>query len=184
MLCLLFESGGDVNVVLTRRARHLRDHAGEISFPGGRLGVTEAPLAAALREAEEEVGVPAGAVTVLGELTPLTTRRSPALVRCFVGSFAGPDTMAGGLVPNDEVERAFWVPLSVLAGPDVYHEELWPHPGPGGEGGGPRYHSVPFFQLEDDVVWGATGRLLVELLSALFALPVPGAAGAGTLEES
>jgi len=182
VLCLLFESAGDANVVLTRRARHLRDHAGEVSFPGGRLGPGEEPLSAALREAEEEVGVPATSVSVLGELTPLTTRRSPALVRCFVGRFAGPSALAGGLSPNDEVEKAFWVPLSVLAGPDVYHEELWPVPG-ASKDGGPAFQAVPFFELEDDVVWGATGRLLVELLSAVFTLPVLPSARQGTLGE-
>ena len=182
VLCLLFESAGETNVVLTRRARHLRDHAGEVSFPGGRLVPGEDPLLAALREAEEEVGVPAAAVSVLSELTPLTTRRSPALVRCFVGRFDGPSALAGGFSPNDEVEKAFWVPLSLLAGPDVYHEELWPVP-EASKDEGPAFQAVPFFELEDDVVWGATGRLLVELLSAVFTLPVPPWAGQGSLGE-
>jgi 8-oxo-dGTP pyrophosphatase MutT (NUDIX family) len=191
-LCLLFDAGGEANVVLTKRAGHLPDHAGEVSFPGGRLGPGEVALAGALREAEEEVGVPASSVSVLGELTPLTTRRSPALVRCFVATFAGPASLpSGALVGNDEVERVFWAPLSRLAAPGVFHEELWPVPvswGGGGQPGpgsaGATYHAVPFFQLDEDVVWGATGRLLVELLSTVLALPSRGVPGDGTLGES
>lgn len=189
VLCLLFDLGGTANVVLTRRAKHLRDHAGEVSFPGGRLGPGEVALAAALREAEEEVGVPSSCVSLLGELTPLTTRHSPALVRCFVATFEGPASLAsGGMVINDEVERVFWASLSRLAAPGVFHEELWPVPGAGEPGGGGAeegtYLAVPFFQLDEEVVWGATGRLLVELLSIVLALPSQGVAGDGTLGES
>ena len=111
VLCLLFEGaegfpggaegfpggaggpcleGGETCVVLTRRAAHLSSHAGEVSFPGGRLSPGELPVAAALREAYEEIGVAVGDVEVIGELSPLTTRSSPASVYCFVGTFAGP----------------------------------------------------------------------------------------------
>ncbi|HUC14381.1 MAG TPA: CoA pyrophosphatase, partial [Acidimicrobiales bacterium] len=79
VLCLLFERAGEANVVLTRRPAHLRSHAGEVCFPGGRLRRGEVPLDAALREANEEIGVAVADVEVIGQLTPLTTYRSPAL---------------------------------------------------------------------------------------------------------
>jgi 8-oxo-dGTP pyrophosphatase MutT (NUDIX family) len=189
VLCPLFEHDGEATVVLTRRAAHLPSHGGEVSFPGGRIRPGEAPLQAALREANEEVGLRPASVEVIGELTPLTTRRSPALVYCFVCRFDGP--CAGGQVlraDTSEVDRIFWVALARLAENGVYHEELWPGEpevaGPAGTAGTGAFRAVPFFQLDEDVVWGATGRLLTELLEAVL---VPGNAGGsakGTLVES
>ncbi len=181
VLCLLFEEEGEANVVLTRRSAHLRSHAGEVSFPGGRLQPGESSLRAALREAHEEIGIEAGAVALIGELTPLTTVRSPVLVHCFVGRLDGsPRTRAWRFVPDArEVEKVFWASLSRLAADGVYHEELWPAPAASAarsadqpeegrapeEGGVPvSYRAIPFFRLDEDVVWGATGRLLTELL--------------------
>jgi len=149
-------------VVLTRRSSHLRSHAGEVSFPGGRLDRGEAPLEAALREAREEIGLNTSSVELIGWLTPLTTARSDALVHCVVGSFPGPGE--GGLVLSpqvSEVDRVFFAPLSGLMGAGVFHEELWPAE-PGAEG--TQYRAVPFFDFAGEVIWGATGRLLVELL--------------------
>jgi 8-oxo-dGTP pyrophosphatase MutT (NUDIX family) len=164
-LCLLFDEFGEANVVLTRRPTHLRSHAGEVCFPGGRLEPGETPLQAGLREANEEIGVDVANVEVIGQLTPLTTMRSPALVRCFVCEFPGPAADGPPFVcdPN-EVDKVFWVPLARLATGGVYHEELWPSRP---SDGGPRYRAVPFFQLDEDTVWGATGRLLAELLATV-----------------
>jgi 8-oxo-dGTP pyrophosphatase MutT (NUDIX family) len=166
VVCILFDGAGEANVVLTRRSAHLRSHGGEVSFPGGRLQPGELPLQAALREAREEIGVDPAAVQVIGQLTPLTTVRSPALVHCFVARLqAGPSGDHWGFVSDPgEVEKVFWVPLARLAADDVYHEELWPIPGPTGW---PSYRAVPFFRLPEDVVWGATGRLLTELLGTV-----------------
>ncbi len=94
VLCLLFESAGEANVVLTRRPVHLRSHAGEVCFPGGRLRRGEIPVEAALREANEEIGAVVADIEVIGQLTPLTTSRSPALVHCFVGKLSAPDPRA------------------------------------------------------------------------------------------
>jgi 8-oxo-dGTP pyrophosphatase MutT (NUDIX family) len=162
VICLLFQQDGEANVVLTRRSAHLRSHSGEVSFPGGRLQPGELPLQAALREANEEIGIDAGSVDVIGQLTPLTTVRSPALVHCFVGDFHGPAATSLDFVFDPgEVERVFWVQLSRLADDGVYHEELWPALGGPGQ---TVYRAVPFFRLDEDIVWGATGRLLTELL--------------------
>ena len=184
VLCLLFEEAGEASVVLTRRAAHLRSHGGEVSFPGGRMRPGEFPLQAALREANEEVGLPPATVEVIGELTPLTTRLSPALVYCFVSRFDGPS--AGGQVlraDGSEVDKIFWVPLARLAEDGVYHEELWPADEGAAVEGARAFRSVPFFQLEEDVVWGATGRLLTELLDVVLAPGNAGGSAKGTLVE-
>ncbi len=163
MLCLLFERAGEANVVLTRRPGHLRSHAGEVCFPGGRLRRGEAPLEAALREANEEIGVAAGDIDVIGQLTPLTTTRSPALVHCFVGRLSGSSESPVFVPDPNEVDKVFWVPLAQLATNGAYHEELWPSR----HGVGTQLRAVPFFRLDEDTVWGATGRLLAELLEAV-----------------
>ena len=126
VLCLLFESAGEANVVLTRRPGHLRSHAGEVCFPGGRLRRGEDPLEAALREANEEIGAAAGDIDVIGQLTPLTTTRSPALVHCFVGRLSGSSESPVFVPDPNEVDKVFWVPLAQLATDGAYHEELWP----------------------------------------------------------
>ena len=130
----------------------------------------EPPLHAALREANEEIGIDAGAVEVIGQLTPLTTVRSPALVHCFVGYFrtVGPESLAFAFDPG-EVEKVFWVPLAGLAVEGIYHEELWPAPEDNDGGTVVPIGRCRFSGLEDDVVWGATGRLLTELIGAVLA---------------
>jgi 8-oxo-dGTP pyrophosphatase MutT (NUDIX family) len=189
VVCLLFDRDGEAQVVLTRRSATLRSHSGEICFPGGRLGPGEAPAAAALREAQEEIGVPPEAVRLIGRLSALTTRRSPALVHCFVAAFAGPGPAGVELRPRaGEVDEIFWATLSDLAAPGTYHEELWPAgeqeagTGVGGERAG--YRAVPFFELAGATVWGATGRMLSELLSIVLRARSAGGRTEGTLVPS
>ena len=183
VLCLLFEEGAEVNVVLTKRSAHLRSHGGEVSFPGGRLRPHELPLQAALREANEEIGLDVTVVEVIGELTPLSTQRSPSLVHCFVATFSGPGAGGRALRARPaEVERIFWVPLAQLAADGVFHEELWPAPGPEDWPAEPAtYRAVPFFLLDGETVWGATGRLLAELLGHVLGRRATGGSPEGTL---
>jgi 8-oxo-dGTP pyrophosphatase MutT (NUDIX family) len=125
-----------------------------VSFPGGRIDRGELPLTAALREAHEEVGLDPASVRVLGELAQLCTFANPAPITPFVAALPG----RPALHPNPaEVERVFTVPLVELTDPEVYREELWVFPD-GSE------RSIQFFELWADTVWGATARMLRELL--------------------
>ena len=154
VLIPLFEEDGEVRVVLTRRSSNLRSHTGEVAFPGGRIDAGEVPLAAALREANEEVGIEPASVTIVGQLNRLTTVGRPALVTPFVGALTGRPVLR----PNPaEVELAFDVALADLAADGVHTEEVWTSPTR------PRHH-VHFFDLPHDIVWGATARLLYDLL--------------------
>jgi 8-oxo-dGTP pyrophosphatase MutT (NUDIX family) len=166
VLCALFEEEGTARVVLTRRSSLLRSHTGEVSFPGGRLDDGEAPLAAALREATEEVGLEPGAIEILGQLSPCSTLVSRSVITPFVGALRGRPSLR----PNPaEVERAFDVALSELAADGVYRTELWGLPG--------GWRVMHLFELEEDTVWGATARMLRELLDLIFDVPRPGAPG-------
>jgi 8-oxo-dGTP pyrophosphatase MutT (NUDIX family) len=154
VLVALFEEDGEARVLLTRRSSKLRSHTGEVAFPGGRLDPDESPLAAALREAAEEVGLVPEDVEILGQLEPLATLSSRSGITPFVGVLPGRPTLD---VNPHEVEHAFDVALSTLMDSEVYREELWDTPWAEGR-------PVHFFDLPDDIVWGATARILHELL--------------------
>jgi 8-oxo-dGTP pyrophosphatase MutT (NUDIX family) len=154
VLLPLFEEAGEARVVLTRRAAHLRSHTGEVAFPGGRLEPGEEPVAAALRETQEEIGLDPREVEILGQLAPLTTMSSGSRITPFVGVVG----RRPRLVRNPaEVDRVFDVSLAELISDGVYREERW-------DMLGLRDRPMHFFELEDETVWGATARMLVELL--------------------
>jgi 8-oxo-dGTP pyrophosphatase MutT (NUDIX family) len=149
VLAVLFEEGGEARLIFTRRSTALRTHRGEVSFPGGRLDPGEDAVAAALREAHEEVGLDPARVTIAGWIHPLATVPSrPRLV-------ASPD----------EVERIFDVALRDLADPAVFHEELWAIPGREVPGSVDNSFPVWFFEVEGELIWGATARMIHELLT-------------------
>jgi 8-oxo-dGTP pyrophosphatase MutT (NUDIX family) len=165
VLVVLFEESGEARVVLTRRAAHLRSHRGEVSFPGGRLDAGETAAAGALREAAEEIGLDPGLVEEVGRLTAVTTFSSGSTITPVVGLLRARPL----LVPSPhEVEHVFDVALAELAGAHVFREEWWTVPGrgpaPTPESGGDGSFPVWFFELPDDIVWGATARILVDLL--------------------
>jgi 8-oxo-dGTP pyrophosphatase MutT (NUDIX family) len=154
VLCALWDDGGEASVVLTRRSARLRSHTGEVAFPGGRLDDGETAVDAALREAQEEVGIDPADVEVIGRLSSLATVGTGAAMTPFVGVLSGPPRLR----PNPaEVARAFSVPLVELMAPGVYHEERWVL-----EGFSER--SIHVFEVPGDTVWGATARVLRELL--------------------
>jgi 8-oxo-dGTP pyrophosphatase MutT (NUDIX family) len=154
VLVPLFEQVGETRVILTRRAAHLRSHTGQVAFPGGRLEPGEGALAGALRESHEEIGLDPGEVEVLGQLAPLTTVSSGSRITPFVGALA----QRPRVLPNPaEVARIFDVSLAELLTDEVYREERWDLPGQDDR-------PMHFFEVDDETVWGATARVLTELL--------------------
>jgi 8-oxo-dGTP pyrophosphatase MutT (NUDIX family) len=154
VLAPLYEQNGEVLVVLTRRAQHLRSHRGEVSFPGGGQEGGEDLRTTALRESREETGLDPSSVEILGELDHLETVTSRSFITPFVGVLPGRPT----LEPNPhEVEKILHVPLSDLLAPDVFREERWGLP--------PLDRPIYFFEIVGDTIWGATAFMLRNFLA-------------------
>ena len=149
-------TGPAQGVLLTKRTAHLRHHSGQVSFPGGRIDPGDAsPEAAALREAQEEVGLDSGHAEVLGRLRDYVTvtsyRVTPVLALLSPEFIARPSA--------HEVAAVFQLPLDVLLNPEAPQRReaefrgqtrsfwVWPHP--------------------EHYVWGATASMLVHLARRL-----------------
>jgi 8-oxo-dGTP pyrophosphatase MutT (NUDIX family) len=168
VLVALFEEAGEARVVLTRRAATLRSHRGEVSFPGGGIDPGEDAVAAATREAFEEVALDPVAVRPVGWLRPVLTFVTNSQVTPVVAVL---DQPPDALVPNPtEVERAFDVALADLVADGVFHEERWSVPGRPVPASADGSFPVCFFDLAGETVWGATARMLVELLCVVLDL--------------
>jgi 8-oxo-dGTP pyrophosphatase MutT (NUDIX family) len=169
VLVPLFDEDDSAWVVLTRRSQHLRAHKGEVSFPGGRQDDGETLVEAALREAREEIDLDTRDVEIVAELDHLATVSSNSSIVPFVGVLPA---RPARLTPNPtEVEAVLTVTLDELVRDDVFRTELWSwQPATGLDGERP----VHFFDLYGDTVWGATGRMLVNLLSIALGVPHPG----------
>lgn len=154
VLVTLTEGSSGPEVLLTRRSWEMRSHRGEISFPGGRTDPGETPIETALREAHEEVGLDPSVVTVHGELEHLNTVVSRSYIVPKVATVAEPLSLEAQTM---EVERVLWVPLAEFTRPDTYRSEVW--------GFGPTDRTLHFFELDDETVWGATARMLFDLLT-------------------
>ena len=158
VLVPLYEDKGELHVILTRRAAHLRSHSLEVSFPGGGQEEADASLwETALREAREEISLNTELVERIGQLPTFRTVGSKSLVHPFVSVIRG--GRPEGLIPDpSEVEHILYVPMSELLRDDVFHEEHWTIPAIG-------HVNVNFFELYGDTVWGATAAMLRQLLA-------------------
>ena len=121
VLLALLERPVGLCLLLTERAAHLKDHAGQISLPGGRLAPGETPAAAALREAQEEVGLPPDGVTVLGTLDPLLTGTG-FTVTPVVGVVTDPNVRAGARSARGR--RCVRVAARARTAPERHHGRL------------------------------------------------------------
>lgn len=145
------------SVVLTRRRADLRRHAGEISFPGGRRDEADVDLRqTALREAEEEIGLSRELVTPLGELPAISTFATGYLIHPFVGLI--PAGQSWRLSPR-EVDAVLELPLG-----DVHTSRTRTEI----ERRGFRFE-VDAYILDGHLIWGATFRILEELIERLHA---------------
>jgi len=159
VLVPLFGADGEATVLLIRRAQLLRRDAGHIAFPGGRVEPGERPVAAALREAREEIGLDPTSITVLRCLE-VVERIDGDRVAAFLGVMDGRPELT---LNRDEVEAAVEVPLAGLLGDGVGWQERWSF--------GALERRIHFFadpsMLGDDLIWGLTARILWSLLEGV-----------------
>lgn len=143
-------------VLFTRRTEHLKNHAGEISFPGGGVEPDDVDLwQTALRETEEEMGIAADDVKHLGQLDDFISVYG-YLVTPYVGSFQAPYPYR---IDPGEIAEVIELPLQRLRDPQIYHQEDWQHKG--------RTVLVDFYQLDGHNIWGMTASILKQLLHRL-----------------
>lgn len=145
-----------MTVLLTQRTAHLKNHAGQISFPGGRSeDEDDGPIATALRESHEEIGLPAAAVDVLGRLDDYVTVTN-FRVTPVVGLVAPPLTLA----PDPfEVAEVFEVPLGFVLDPANHQRHTYQV-----KGRTRAYWAMPYGER---YIWGATAGMLVNLAEVL-----------------
>ena len=152
VLVPLVERDSGLTVLLTQRTAHLRDHAGQISFPGGRCEEFDAsPVATALREAREEVGLDPDQIEVLG-LLPEYRTGSGFSIMPVVALVSPPLNLK---LDDVEVAEAFEAPLSFLLDPSNHQRHRVEHQGSMRE-----YYAMPW---EGYYIWGATAGMLVSL---------------------
>jgi 8-oxo-dGTP pyrophosphatase MutT (NUDIX family) len=142
-------------LIFTVRTDTLSSHKGQISFPGGSLDPGESAIAAALRESEEEVGLDASTVEVLGELDTFPTIVTGFVVTPVIGWLPEPPELR----PNPaEVAAVLHVPLAQL------NEEIRSEPG---FSHNDKSYPTEAWVWEDNVIWGVTARIIRSFLSVL-----------------
>lgn len=152
VLAALYQRGDETHLVLTKRHQSLQQHPGEISFPGGRQEPPETLAQTALREAEEEIGLPRDEVTLVGGLPPVDTQVTGYTIYPFVGLVGA--TPPWRLSPT-EVERVIAPRLvDVSRGYGVRKLKL---------------HGLTIatetYLVDGDLIWGATARIVTTLLA-------------------
>ncbi len=173
VLLPLYPRDGALHALFIKRTDRVGLHKGEIGCPGGRIEPPDAgPLAAALRETEEELGIPPAVVTPLGALPTVATVVTSMLIHPFVGGLPGPPALR----PDPfEVAETVEVPLAVLLDPASFHEEDWVLRG--------IHRRVFIYRYGPYDIWGATGRIVQQFLERLRAWPGRPAPPAWTLDD-
>lgn len=147
----------ELALVFTKRADDLPRHPGEISFPGGLVDPGDADLAStALREAQEEIGLDPALPEILGALPTVHTTVSGILVVPFVGMLVDPPVLC--VDGRDETDEVLTFPVDRLLDAEAVHELERPD--------GRRWRGW-MYEVEGTTVWGATGRMLHDLLEIL-----------------
>jgi 8-oxo-dGTP pyrophosphatase MutT (NUDIX family) len=149
---------GGPHLLFTKKTGSVPHHKGQFSFPGGIVDVRDGSrVETALREAWEEIHLPAEAVEVLGLLDDTPTRATNFIITPVVGIVRDPVELRPD---GREIERVLEVPLQTLRDPSIFRTEIWERNG--------EPHPVLFYDVSPvDVIWGATARILSQFLALL-----------------
>ena len=160
VLVPLFIRGAQPYALFTRRPANLRQHGGQISFPGGTRDPEDStPLHTALRETQEELGIPPAKIDILGMLDEVPTSTQFRIVP-FVGAIP-PDFKY--VASPEEIAEVIEVPLAHLLNPAAHRAER--------RGAQEAAREVYFYDYGPNLIWGATARILRNLLQQLRGLP-------------
>lgn len=164
VLVPIVDDGGPLRLLLTRRTEDLPTHAGQVAFPGGLVEPGEEdPVRTALREATEEIGLPEGAVEILGLLDDFPTSTDTVAVTPVVGMLRSVPPLQARAA---EVARIFDIPVA-----DLMQADRWTSRE---ETRGERRFSVYYFLHEGETLWGLSARIVLHLLEASdLGSPVP-----------
>jgi 8-oxo-dGTP pyrophosphatase MutT (NUDIX family) len=161
-LLLVYPHDDTVHIALTVRGSGLRNHTGQVSFPGGRVDDGETFEQAAVREANEEIGVDPRTLEILGRLTPLHIPVSRYILHPIVAC----TSMRPAFQRAEwEVARIIEAPVSVLGDPKTIKREIRTRV----VSGQTVEVDVPFYDIDGEKVWGATAMVLAEFCAILAA---------------
>lgn len=157
VLLLLFPEGDRLYICLMKRPSTMKDHPGQVSFPGGKIEKYDVSAEiTALREAQEEVGIDPSSIEVLGKLSDLFVEVSKFSIQPFL---AWSDQKPAFSVNSGEVEELILLPLDNYLNEDIISEtELQTVTG---------MLSVKFYSYNGQIIWGATAMILTELIDIL-----------------
>ena len=154
VLIPIYYKEGEYHILFTKRTERVRDHKGQISFPGGAYEEHDATLLdTALRECTEEIGLPAEAIEVLGELDDMRTQTTYYVISPFVAAIPWPYQFS---VDPIEVKEIIEAPISTLLDKDCLRQETDPL----NEG----MITGHFYYCNNKIIWGATARILTQFL--------------------
>ena len=146
--------GQEPKIVMTEKPKHMQFHAGEISFPGGKLELDDSDLLeTALRETSEEIGLTITRDQVIGQLEPVVTLNSGFLILPFVSVVKKIPTLSA----NCEVEKIFHIPL------DAFLKTMTNDPDPSHN----IIQEMYTFEYQNQIVWGASARILKQIQNLL-----------------
>ncbi|MFC1939168.1 NUDIX hydrolase [Chloroflexota bacterium] len=154
VLIPIYLKQGEYHILFTKRTETVKDHKGQISFPGGAYEKHDETLFdTALRETTEEIGLPAEKVKLLGELDDFPTSTSNYIISPFVGAIKWPYPLK---IDPIEVEEIIEIPVSALLDKDCVSQETEIIDG--------QEVTAYFYDYQGNVVWGATARILAQFL--------------------
>jgi 8-oxo-dGTP pyrophosphatase MutT (NUDIX family) len=154
VLCPLFIQEGEANLLLIKRSQQLKHHKGEVSFPGGvKESSDRSLLETCLRETEEEVGIKSRDVTIIGRLDEVDTTTG-FLVSPFLGLIPHPYSFQ---LNNQEVEHLIMVPIAQFIEVSNQYDFYYFN--------GQRLISLIAYHINSQVIWGATARIVEQLIT-------------------
>ncbi len=156
VLVPIFEKNDEPWILLTKRSTKLEKHSGQVSFPGGKVDITDRDeIDTALRETKEELNISKGQIEIIGRWHDFWTPYYRD-VATIIGEVKNLD----GMTPSEsEIEKIISLPVSSFADPSIHRVEERYHNG--------ITYTVHYFEINGDVIWGATGGVIFFLLRDL-----------------